>query len=272
MFQSRVMAEYFLANVVNYPTDLAPQTLKDAIASASAAYVAELNASDKVDDAEVQIRVARQLYDLQSEQAVRKQEPLPSKDGMETATIRRDILEKDLLTAKIATSTATSQLAQALDVKANRDDWRTAIDNTLTDTLTAYQPIVSQAEQIEHQIIRAVSTTQWLGDWKTYLERPGVDIPPVSGPLRKLAQVKPWTSPQPIAGLEAPTVQEPKTRDNRQPVWSTFLDSDNAVHQVSAAWADIAWANGTARPALPDEIAAAQARQPQAKPDPAGLT
>jgi len=271
MFQSRVIAEYFLANATNYPTDLAPQALRDAITSASAAYVAELDATDKVDDAEVQIRVEQQLYDLLCEQAVRKQEALPSRDGITKATIRRDIFDKDLLAAKIATSTGTSRLAGALDVQANRDAWRTAIDNTLDNTLTAYQPIVNAAEQIEAQIIRAVSTTQWLGDWRIYLERPGVDITPISGPLRKLAQVKPWTPPQPTAAPEAPTVPATKAPDNRPPVWSTFLDGDNAVHQVSAAWADTAWANGTARPSLPDEIEAAQARQPQAKPQPAAL-
>lgn len=172
----------------------APKAVLDKADQADKARAAHVEATVRVQDAEVEIPAAQAQWEADSRAAVRAGLPLPSRDPMDRARIELEIAQGDERLAARKLHDATYYLAEVLTDPEIRDQWRTAADARLDGLRTELVRITSEAVPLVQETKQLVALSFLLGDWpqrkNLYLDG---RVPDPITALREVAALKEWT-------------------------------------------------------------------------------
>ena len=176
----------------NWPLHLAPESLQEATIQADKAYWSWVDATDAEEDAKMNLPIVQGIWNKSAEDAVRAGKKLPSKEDLETATIKVKVTAEDSLKATRFLREVQNQLARQLEDDSIRDQWRLAIEG---ETLKLQDELAKEAEKISPTIKKIglyLGLSMYLGDSGEYDYPPRVINPDPIESLNSMISAPAW--------------------------------------------------------------------------------
>ena len=177
---------------LKWPLHLANDALRKASAEADDAYWEWVDASDKADDAELDLPAVQLAWNKAAEDAVRDEKELPSTQELDRAKIRVKVTQEDSLKAEKILKGAQIQLAKLLEEESIREPWRLAIEEEASKLQDQLEMEIAKIDPLISNLGLLLGLSRYLGDSGEYNYPPRVVMPDPREGLQQMIEMKPW--------------------------------------------------------------------------------